>query len=284
MNKVRILSNIHIHPLFWVIVVIAVIHAQFFNLLLLFLIVFIHELGHLVACLYFSWDVKRVLLLPFGGVVETDEHGRRPLKEEMIVILAGPLQHFWLIALAKILFLFSFISPATYETFVQFNWMILFFNCLPILPLDGGKLLYYIFSSLWPFRVALERAIYTSTVFLMLFTIAILLIFPTHLNGWLMVFFLAYSLMQEWKNRHYTFMRFLLERYDEVPQVMRKRRVVVHENDSILDVVQKFYRGFLHSVVVVDKGTNIGIISERACIEAFFQGTTPPPKIKNLLS
>lgn len=284
MNKWRLFWNIHIHPLFWVIVIIAISQAKFFHLLLLFLVVFIHELGHALACFYFSWDVKRIVLLPFGGVAEIDEHGKRPLREEMIVILAGPLQHPWLIALAKIFLFFSWISPDTYKTFVEFNLMVLFFNCLPILPLDGGKLMYYLFSALWPFREALERAIVVSVIFLILFATLIIVIFPAHLNGWLIVCFLGYSLYREWRNRHYTFMRFLLERYGQRPNLMKMRNVFVDKNDTINGVVQKFYRGMLHSVVVIDRGIPIRTLSENACLEAFFQGNFPSQRIKHLLS
>lgn len=284
MNKRRFIRNVHIHPLFWIIVVIAISQAQFFHLLLLFLIVFIHEMGHAIAALYFSWDIKRIILLPFGGVAEINEHGKRPLWEEMIVILAGPVQHLWLILLAKMFLFFSWVSPDTYQTFVEFNWMILSFNFLPILPLDGGKIMYYLFSLRWPFRLALERAIAVSGIVLFLFALSILMIFPAHLNGWLMVVFLAYSLLKEWRNRHYTFMRFLLERYGERPLITPKRHIYVDLNDSIPSVVQKFYRGMLHSIVVFDQGIPIRILSENTCLEAYFQKNNTTFRVKHLLS
>jgi len=36
-------------------------------------------------------------------------------------------------------------------------------------------------------------------------------------------------------------------------------------------VVQKFYRGMLHSIVVFDQGIPIRILSENTCLEAYFQ-------------
>lgn len=241
-------------------------------------------MGHAAACLYFSWDIKRIVLLPFGGVAEVDEHGKRPLREEFIVILAGPLQHIWMIILAKFLLFFSWISPETYKTFVEFNMMVFLFNCLPILPLDGGKIMYYLFSSLWPFRVALERAIFVSSMFLILFAASILIIFPFHLNGWLIVCFLSYSLYREWKNRHYSFIRFLLERYSVRPKLTKIRPVFVDQNTLISTVVQQFYRGMLHSIIVVDRGRPIETLTENTCVEAFFQSNVPPRAIKHLLS
>ncbi len=81
---------------FWVVALIAIMTAQFQTLLLLFWIVLWHELGHVVAAHMFSWRVKRILLLPFGGVAEMDEHGNRPFHEELIVTLAGPFQHIFI--------------------------------------------------------------------------------------------------------------------------------------------------------------------------------------------
>ncbi|MEK1828285.1 site-2 protease family protein [Priestia megaterium] len=34
---------------------------------MLFIIVIIHELGHAVAAQYFSWRIRRIMLLPLGS-------------------------------------------------------------------------------------------------------------------------------------------------------------------------------------------------------------------------
>ncbi|MCI4139798.1 stage IV sporulation protein FB, partial [Bacillus vallismortis] len=80
-------------------------------------------------------------LLPFGGTVEVEEHGNRPLKEEFAVIIAGPLQHIWLQLAAWTLAECSVIHQHTFELFTFYNLSILFVKLLPIWPLDGGKLL-----------------------------------------------------------------------------------------------------------------------------------------------
>ena len=60
---------------------------------------------------YYSWRIPRIMLLPFGGMAEVDEHGNRPLKEEAFVILAGPIQHLWLFLLPfSCMILLSFLT------------------------------------------------------------------------------------------------------------------------------------------------------------------------------
>ena len=84
-----VLTKISVHPLFWVIIVIGIFTARFKELLLLFCIVLIHELGHAFAAAHYNWRIKRIQLLPFGGVAELEEHGNKSLKEELVVVIAG---------------------------------------------------------------------------------------------------------------------------------------------------------------------------------------------------
>src|SRR5690625_4698610 len=98
-NMQRLLCKIKINPLFWLVVGIGVITGYFREIFMIFIIVFIHEMGHAVAASYFQWNIKKIELLPFGGVLEVDDENP-PFREELIVILAGPLQHIWLIILS----------------------------------------------------------------------------------------------------------------------------------------------------------------------------------------
>src|SRR5699024_11983500 len=56
-------------------------------------IVLFHELGHYGAAKFFKWRIKGIMLWIFGGVMDTDEHGNKPFHEDIIVTVAGPLQH-----------------------------------------------------------------------------------------------------------------------------------------------------------------------------------------------
>ena len=47
---------------------IAVITGNFKGFLLFTLIIIIHELGHILAALFYKWHIEKVLLLPFGAL------------------------------------------------------------------------------------------------------------------------------------------------------------------------------------------------------------------------
>lgn len=285
MNKwVQLFTRIHIHPVFWLVIAGAVMTARFYELLILFMIVFIHELGHAIAATYYNWRIKQIFLLPFGGALELDEFGNRPIKEEFVVTIAGPLQHIWMMALAFFLYQIDLVSVKDYSLFIEFNMMILLFNCLPILPLDGGKLLSLGLAYFYPFQQAFKNSILLSFVFLSIYSLLIIILSPYHINGWVIVLFLLYSLYQDWKNRTFVFMRFLLEKSThDIEKYKNRKEIRVQAQDSIQNVVERFYRGMYHTIMVLDNGKKVGKLSETKILEHYFDTHTRTKGIKDLI-
>ncbi|WP_017755951.1 M50 family metallopeptidase [Calidifontibacillus oryziterrae] len=266
-----ILNKLTIHPLFWLVVGIGVITGRFLEIIMLIVIVFIHEMGHVCAALFFRWRIKKIELLPFGGVAEMDEHGNRPLKEELLVIASGPLQHVWMVIASYLFFLIGFIDEATYQLFLKHNFMILVFNLLPIWPLDGGKLLFLVASYKYPFIRAHRYALKTSIVFVCLFMIAMVMINPFHLNAWIVLMFVGFAHYTEWKQRKFIHIRFLLERYyGRSHEFKTLKPIVVEETDQIVDVFSKFCRGCKHQIIMRHNDRDQITFDENELLHAYF--------------
>lgn len=279
-----LLKKIHVHPLLWLVIAIAIATARFYELFVLLLIIFVHEMGHAIAAAFFSWRIKKISFLPFGGVAEMDEHGNRPIREEAIVIIAGPLQHVWLIGGAFILHELSLMSTDFFLLFVKYNLMVLVFNLLPIWPLDGGKLLFLLLSFIHPFVKAHQQTLILSGVSIGLFALATLIISPAHLNIWIVLSFLIISLMTEWKQRRYTFLRFLLERYyGKKNGFTSLRPLKVDERDRVLTVLEQFQRGYKHPVIVEKEGKEEGTLDENELLHACFAEKQMMGKVGDLL-
>ncbi len=161
----KLLFKIRVHPTLWFVIGIAILTAHFIEVMMLLLIVFIHEMGHAVCAQHFKWRIKSIQLLPFGGAVETEEYGNKSLKEDLAVVLAGPLQHVWLIGAAFLLYFFTIIPYELYQPFLYMNLMLLIFNLLPIWPLDGGRLLFIGVSLYCTFLEAQKHTLHFSAVF-----------------------------------------------------------------------------------------------------------------------
>lgn len=262
----------------------AVVTAHFIDLSLFLLIIFVHEMGHAAAASFFSWRIKRISLLPFGGVAEMDEHGNRPLKEEVIVILSGPLQHLWMMGLSFILFQFSLLPEGIYELFIQYNLMVLLFNMIPIWPLDGGKLIFLWMSLNYAFPEAHRKALLVSTGSIIVFAALILFTSPINLNIWVVISFLLFSLYHEWKQSRYVFIRFLLERYYGKNSDFRTLKpLVVEDDEMVIHVLEKFQRGFKHPIIVEKDGKEIGSLDENELLHAYFSEKLATARIDELL-
>jgi len=99
-----------------------------------FVLVLMHEFGHAMAGRYFKFPTESITLYPFGGMARMDI----PVdpKQECLVAIAGP-------AVNAILFP-VFLALQQYEFCVllgYYNVVLLIFNLVPALPMDGGRVL-----------------------------------------------------------------------------------------------------------------------------------------------
>lgn len=114
-----------------------------------FVCVTLHELGHSFTALRLGIGVRRILLMPIGGMAEFVEIPRQP-GQEFLITVAGPAVNFviaallWLALGAPTSGVFATEYPATFTGFAQMllTWNLLMgtFNLLPIFPMDGGRI------------------------------------------------------------------------------------------------------------------------------------------------
>src|SRR5699024_11083513 len=144
---------------------ISILTGTFVQLFIILSIVTIHELGHFYAAKFFKWRIEKIMLWAFGGVLKTDEYTTRPVREELIVTLCGPLQHGLIFILTYCLYVFDMLPITLFEQINNFNLIILLFNLLPIYPLDGGRISFVILSSTLPYRSAYRIILLFSFIF-----------------------------------------------------------------------------------------------------------------------
>jgi stage IV sporulation protein FB len=266
------------------VIALSVATAHFLEVCMLVGIIFIHEMGHAAAASFFSWRIKKITLLPFGGVAEMDEHGNRPLKEETIVVAAGPLQHVWMVALAYGLVNLNLMPEDLFQLFLSYNLMIFVFNLFPVWPLDGGKLVFLLLSLKSSFPSAHRLTLILSLASLSIFSLVMIIAAPTHINVWIIIAFLYFSLYHEWKQRRFIFMRFLLERYYGKKTTLRTLKPIeANEQELLIHVLEKFQRGCKHPIIVEADGKEKGMLDENELLHAYFTEKRLTDKISDLL-
>ncbi len=133
-------------------------------LLAFFACVVLHELGHSFTALRLGIGVRRILLLPIGGMAEFETIPRRP-RDELLVTIAGPAVNFviagvlWLVfGLDDVDLILNGQVSLDVTGFAQlllvWNLVMGCFNLLPVFPMDGGR----IFRALLARKIPYVRA------------------------------------------------------------------------------------------------------------------------------
>jgi len=119
-------------------------------IVLIFLCVLLHELGHVFAARRYGVKTRDVTLWPFGGIASMERMPEKP-SQELIVALAGPAVNV-VIALALFIYLGATLDPdnltriedpkVSMAVKVLFaNIVLVIFNMIPAFPMDGGRVL-----------------------------------------------------------------------------------------------------------------------------------------------
>ncbi|GAB7054940.1 MULTISPECIES: M50 family metallopeptidase [Paenibacillus] len=271
------------HPLFSIMLLISVLTGYFIETVTLFGIVFIHEMGHVVAAKSFGWRVKEVQLLPFGGVAVVEEPGGVPAVQDLVVALAGPLQNLWMMLVAVVLTAYGLLPAEWGAYFVKANLLIALFNLLPVLPLDGGKVMQTLVGLWLPYQKTLQVAAVASLLLSVLLIAASAFHLSTEQGGiqlnWLMIgLFLCFSNWYELRGLPYRFMRFLVHRESRLKKAWVQGApagpIVVHGRRKVADVVRLFMRDRYHLIYVLDDHGYIShVLPERTLLDSYFDET-----------
>jgi Zn-dependent protease len=127
------------------------------TVLAFFACVVLHELGHSLTALRFGIGVRRILLMPIGGMAEFDDIPRQPLRE-ILMTIAGPAVNFaivgalWFVPLGTengVIPPYSL--PGLLEQVFVANLVMGCFNLLPAFPMDGGRILRALLATRLPY-------------------------------------------------------------------------------------------------------------------------------------
>ena len=109
------------------------------------------------------------------------------------------------------LYSLGFIREYTYNLYNLYNSQMIFFNLLPIYPLDGGKILSLILYKFFSYYTANIIVIIVS--FLIILFIVFLNIYDCNYSNIMVMGFIFCCLYKFFINRKHLYNRFLLERY-----------------------------------------------------------------------
>lgn len=192
----------------YIFLLLSFLSGYFEYIYLLLITIFVHELGHLIFGLLINIKSTSITIYPFGGLTTYSEELNITTNKELIVLLGGIIFQLLFIFLITLMNQNNLIEASTYNKLININKLLISFNFMPILPLDGGKLINILLDKIFcyklSFKITIIISIITSIIFLFKFkTILSIILF----------IFLMKSLIEEVKEINIKYNKFLLERY-----------------------------------------------------------------------
>ncbi|MGG1572360.1 site-2 protease family protein [Fictibacillus sp. NRS-1165] len=124
----------------------AVFYGWKFAVALVYLL-FVHEMGHLVAMKRKGIPTSPAIFIPFMGAVVGMKGMPKNAKDEAFVAYAGPL--FGLLSFLPAVYLYETQGSPFWGLVVFLGAMLNLFNLFPVSPLDGGRIVGVLSTKLW---------------------------------------------------------------------------------------------------------------------------------------
>ncbi len=250
----------------------------FFNevlILVLFVCVVLHELGHALTARRFNINTQKILLLPVGGVATLDKMPEKP-GQELLVAFAGPAVNV-LIALLlyfivpvksyfnfEALILEEVLYQPTFQNFLFYlffaNVMLVVFNLIPAFPMDGGRVLRALLSFRLGRVVATKIASSIGQGLAILFFILGLFFNPFLILIAFFIFFGAYG------ENKFVKQNSLLQGH-VVKEATLTNISILKPTSTVQEVIEITLAGSEKDFVVVENENIVGIISQKLLVK-----------------
>ena len=219
----------------YIIVFLSLLAGNFKEIIILNIIIFIHEIGHIYWLKYFNKEIIEVKFYIFGGITKYNSLVNHKIKEELLIASSGIINQLILFLFFYVLYRYNIINNYTYDLFMRLNISLIIFNILPIIGLDGEKILHLLLELFIPYKKVNNISIIISIislVFLIINSISL------KFNIIFVLSFLLYKILFFIRNKKYLENKFLLERYlYDIPY----NRIKYLKNNNLNNLYQDTY-------------------------------------------
>lgn len=226
--------KIEIHNITYITMLISFLSGYFQYIYILLLIIFIHEFGHFFISNLINIKANKIIIYPFGGLTIYDSDLNLNTNKELISLLGGITFQLLFYFLVVIIHNNNLMTDNVFNIIKRINIILISFNFLPILPLDGGRLLNILLDKIFPYRLSNKLTLIVSILFLGLF-----IMYKRTILSILLFVFLLKEIILEINNIDNKYMTFLFERYKNNYSFKKIKRI---------NNLNKFKRDYYHII------------------------------------
>ncbi len=231
-----------------------IITGYFSNLIIFTSIIIIHELGHYLIAKLIDLNPERITIYPFGGITKMNNKINTSIKKELLVAISGIIFQTAYYIIIIFLYKEGIIREYIFNIYKTYHYNILYFNLLPIYPLDGMIILNHILNIFIPYKKVM-----TLTVIISIITMLIMLIINYYNFNYttiLIISIIIHNIIKYYQNTNYLFSKFLLERYlykfnfkkvkniKKITNMYKDKYHIIKGNNTYLTEKQLLFRHF----------------------------------------
>jgi stage IV sporulation protein FB len=263
----------YIHPLFYFVLIVAIFTQNLKKVAILYMIAVIHELFHLIIARNFKIKIECVKVMPFGITLKIKDNYIPKPEHEIIVAIAGPFSNALMMFIAFFVKIYYLLDTDDITFFIFANIVIGVINLIPVLPLDGGRILKAILTIQWGFIKAFNFTLkVTKIISFFLFILGIYMLYLTRFNFSLLLIaaFLIFNIANERQNNNLMVMKEIVYYKEKLLKegIFKAKNIVVIYNLPAQKLLKNFSYNHFHLVTVIDSKMNIiGTLTEAQIIE-----------------
>lgn len=234
----------------------------------------LHELAHYFMAKRLKIACRGLLIQPFGITIRLADNRITEPFYEILLCVAGPAVN---LCAAACLYLSCDLQNADVHYLYVSNLSIAAVNLLPILPLDGGRIVKAYLTA----RLGLVRAIRITEVVTWFFVLGVgfccvLALWSMRFNVSLMILvaFLLFNMSAEKRNNEYLVMRQLAEYKHKLSaqKIMRIRNLAAQTDTPARQIAEHFSYDKFHVVHLFDEAQHlVGRLTETQIIEGMME-------------
>jgi stage IV sporulation protein FB len=272
--------SIRIHPTFLFVLAVYGVLGLAAQALLVFSLVLGHELAHLLTAKAYGFKVSGIELFPFGGAAYCDDLFEGRKLEESVMALAGPAFNLVLLFGVQMLRWNGMWTGELANDFVRYNFWLAVFNLIPVLPLDGGRVLRALCAEGFGF-VRTTKLLARSGQWLgVLFALYGILLWDRgkftegSLSFIILGGFFWFAGSKEISAAHIRFLRQLTRKKEELLKkgLMRSKWLTVHRNTPLVRIVEEFTPDRYAMVSLTNEEMGLGkIFTETDVVEGMMR-------------
>ena len=243
----NIFRKIEFHYTFLIIALGLVLTGHFSNLIVFTSLIIIHEFGHTITALLFKYKIKKIIIYPYGGLTKLETIVNTNINKDLLVVTSGVIIQSLFFLLIYLLYIDGIVREYVYNLYLLYHKSMLIFNLLPIIPLDGFKIVNLILSKYLNFNLTNNISVVISLLGLVIFIFSGL--YEKNYSIIIIIGILMNNIYKFYEQIAFICNRFLLERY--LYNFTYKNKVIIKNYNKMYKNKSHFF--FHNGKIITEK-------------------------------